>query len=564
MKWTLIPAIVALFCGAVVTVIWLTSEELEEDESHIMQGQDGAIIMQQEPKSNGTRPMAEEHAGESGKPDKKKEKASEKKPPSVLGPGKCWEEGDQAVQAGECAAINCAHNWKSNYPLSADMFARTIPYTPNEDILRDVISRATQGGDLNVYVVGGSMTKGVSCASDHGKSDLDCSWQTRLGEWLRARFPRTNVQVVDMALGACNTVCHMHYMPFRIPHDIKGVDIVLIDTGAEDGSLVSEATKDVEGAGELKEWTELLVRYFLGMKAKPAVIYLEGIYRRNETSSFYVAEEHRKSTEAYGIPMVSYRHAIWPEAKLSAPEKELLYTLWDDDLHPSGKVHQLFADVIAHYLESVYLSLCEVNFNDILGKLLANAEKESNNVDLAVSMPLHDSNGAFMWRGAESMWDKFKLPGVPHFYMHAEFGGGLNVTIPHALSASDVSPEKSWDFIPGSGGTGGFSPTKFAPGSAVTFSVYCGSGNSTALLVIGYLRSNAGLGRVSVQIDGKSQGTLDGLYKPLAFPIIHYAEFEVPQKPNITLILSQLPKLKVKDDALRAKHDFRVDRISCA
>lgn len=71
------------------------------------------------------------------------------------------------------------------YPLSTDMFERSVPYTTSDQSIHRAFQRARKSGLLKVLAIGGSITFGHQCVSPEGLNDQQCAWPHRLAQWFQ-------------------------------------------------------------------------------------------------------------------------------------------------------------------------------------------------------------------------------------------------------------------------------------------------------------------------------------------------------------------------------------------
>lgn len=74
------------------------------------------------------------------------------------------------------------------------------------------------------------------------------------------------------------------------------------------------------------------------------------------TCASVVDQVHGEVTQRYGVPMASFRHAVWPDEDDSTTAE----AIWGSEVHPDWRVQQLLADVVVYYLEKSYARFCEM------------------------------------------------------------------------------------------------------------------------------------------------------------------------------------------------------------
>jgi hypothetical protein len=118
---------------------------------------------------------------------------------------RCWIT-DKPVALPQCGLMGCVHNtshvglgW-AEYPLTADHLSRSVPYKGDTQRLHEILKAASTRG-LNIVVLGGSVPFGHHCALLDGRKEQDCAWPMRLKEWFQQRFPNTDIQLDNAAIG---------------------------------------------------------------------------------------------------------------------------------------------------------------------------------------------------------------------------------------------------------------------------------------------------------------------------------------------------------------------------
>ncbi|CAM9356917.1 unnamed protein product [Discosporangium mesarthrocarpum] len=393
-----------------------------------------------------------------------------------------------AVMSTECWPVNkyevdCFHedplSFPGGYPITEKMLQRSIPYEGSSYLLHQAFRKGNQRGLLKVIIVGGSMTIGRMCSSPSGREGLECSWGGRLQQWFDQMFNGVPVQVTIKGIPACALNCHLAHITQTLPPE-EEVDIVILDTAVNDANLKFYKNK----VQNLRTDHEVFVNYVLShMRNQPALLYVEGFISSFHTN---IAEEHRKVTERYGVPMVSYRHAVWPDGVEEAEANQL----WGVNEkgrgipHPRWQTHQLFADVLVHYLQAEYARFCQ----KFSGSSPPRTPYYPGVVRRATEVCI---DGYMSYMGV--MGDSPFLP---------EQGGALSAQLGWAMG-EDVE-----------GKPGLLAYSGVTPGAEVTFRVTCSQGSSA---YVGYLSSYEGMGAVEVLVDKKrplpngEQYVIDGL-----------------------------------------------------
>ena len=334
------------------------------------------------------------------------------------------------------------HRWQKNdswedyltYPLSVDHFERSLNSSArgeNARRLAAAFGRALEPRlhgqthkPVNVYVIGSSMTAGVSCKSPCGASGRECAWpaqlQASLAEMCSPRFD-------NMTTGGCqgfkfyNTANHGlssgYVSTFGVDsyHDYGNLsetsDIVIVDLAVNDG--IASGIDDKS----LQRYTEALVRLLWGLPSSPAIIYIstftgeQAYYRSCRGCSVPKANAKLRSslgvqgdgpcaglgaqdayhlvTSYYGVPLISFRDVA------TSVDGSCLESIGGGFSHPPWRVHQLVADTVVHFFVTTMAHTHELStrslvkyvlppsifpFDDLMGTTLCTVRMARSNV----------------------------------------------------------------------------------------------------------------------------------------------------------------------------------------
>lgn len=209
----------------------------------------------------------------------------------------------------------------------------------NWNRIREVMRKAKNKKPVKTLFFGGSITQG--CLS----STPDTCYSALVYQWWKERFPETEVSYVNCGIGGTTSQF--------------GVARVLDQALSEkpDFMLVEFAVND-EANDLFMETYEGLVRRILKAQKGPSLMLMNNV--RFDTGE-NAEEIHLPVAQAYGVPMVSMKSAIWPEIQAGNIEASAIS---QDMLHPNDEGHRLIADVIISLLEQIYNSLDIVEEGD--------------------------------------------------------------------------------------------------------------------------------------------------------------------------------------------------------
>lgn len=228
--------------------------------------------------------------------------------------------------------------------LAADSVLKTIPASTNQPASDDILcararasngdparlwrcfAKARQGETITLGVIGGSITAGAAATKPEFR------YGNRVASWWREHFPRAKIKSVNAGIGATGS----DYGALRVGRDLL--------TARPDFVVVEYAVND-PNQQHFAETLEGLVRQILASPNQPAVMLLFTMHNNGSNAQ----EWHGKVGRHYGLPMVSFRDALWPEIQSG-------HLKWSDveaDLvHPNDRGHGYAAKFVTHLLET--------------------------------------------------------------------------------------------------------------------------------------------------------------------------------------------------------------------
>lgn len=215
--------------------------------------------------------------------------------------------------------------------------------------LKELMKRAEDGDRMTLAFLGGSITQG-SVSSQY----TNC-YAYLVYDWFVKKFPKTAFTYINAGVGGTSS----QFGVSRVEDDVLlyKPDLVLIEFSVND-----------ENTDFYKETYEGLVRRVYGNPFEPAVFLVHNVFYDTGISA---EEKHREIGSHYMLPSVSMKSTIY-EAVVSGTIKKREIT--PDDLHPNTEGHALLAEVIADFLEKVYVQKDKAEEKFVMGKALtANA-----------------------------------------------------------------------------------------------------------------------------------------------------------------------------------------------
>jgi sialate O-acetylesterase len=193
--------------------------------------------------------------------------------------------------------------------------------------LQHVLAKARRGEPIVVGAIGGSITAGAMAAKGEDR------FPDRVAQWWRDTFPGLEVTLVNAGIGATGSDTGAH----RVKRDLleNNPDFVVVEFAVND-TINPHAARTLEG----------MLRQILRHSNEPAVMML---FMMDEGGGSKQAV-HTPIGEHYGLPMVSYRDALWPDLESG---RLTWKDLSPDTVHPNSRGHGYCADYITEVLERV-------------------------------------------------------------------------------------------------------------------------------------------------------------------------------------------------------------------
>ncbi|HLL87917.1 MAG TPA: SGNH/GDSL hydrolase family protein [Tepidisphaeraceae bacterium] len=173
-------------------------------------------------------------------------------------------------------------------------------------------------------MIGGSITEGASATAPERR------WANRFAAWWGDRF-RCPVAFVNAGRGATGSLLGAH----RVRRDLLAhrPDVVVCEYAVNDAPDRASA-----------ETFEGLVRQILAEPHAPAVLVLTTVAHEGRSAQ----EQHAAIASHYGLPLASYRDAVWPRVQRG----EIRWAdVAADDVHPNDQGHALCATLLAEVVD---------------------------------------------------------------------------------------------------------------------------------------------------------------------------------------------------------------------
>jgi lysophospholipase L1-like esterase len=229
------------------------------------------------------------------------------------------------------AAAERDYRFDGKISREANPFSRSLVSAGDPARLEHVLAKARRGEAVTVGVIGGSITAGA------GASLPERRYGDRVAAWCRQIIPKATVRFVNAGIGATGS----DYGALRAKRDLLShhPDFVVVEYAVNDPNTQAAA-----------ETLEGLVRQVLHETNKPAVLLLFTMNQEGGNAQEWQAKVGRH----YGLPMVSFRDALWPEIK----EGRMKWSdIEADVVHPNDRSHDYCARFVARLLDRLLADL---------------------------------------------------------------------------------------------------------------------------------------------------------------------------------------------------------------
>jgi len=216
-------------------------------------------------------------------------------------------------------------------PNDEALCARALVSEDDTARIQHALAKARRGEPVTVAVIGGSITGGAKA------STREKNYGSLVAKWWRETFHKAKVEFVNAGIGATGS----NYGALRAQRDLlsRHPDFVVVEYGVNDGNTQACA-----------ETLEGLVRQILRQPNQPAVMLLFMMHQGGGNAQ----EWQGKVGAHYGLPMVSFRDALWPEIQAGHMKWEDVIA---DQVHPNDRGHAYAAQFVTHVLAKVLKDL---------------------------------------------------------------------------------------------------------------------------------------------------------------------------------------------------------------
>lgn len=251
-------------------------------------------------------------------------------------------EGGDIVEQGEVSQqlLALQEQAKTNITSASEEVKRSLLSTGNNARMKKVIERMSNGEDITVAYIGGSITEGYLVNSTQ-------NYAIKATKQLRELFQNENIKNVNAGLSGTSSTIGL----LRVNDDVlvNKPDVVFVEFAVNDGQDITN-----------KFAYESLVRELYDSETHPAVVLIFTVLQNGYTCQ----EQMMKVGETYGLPMISVGDAINPLLK----DGTLSWSEYaQDEAHPNNAGHTRIASYIDYYYQTVLASTLdeEVSLADV-------------------------------------------------------------------------------------------------------------------------------------------------------------------------------------------------------
>lgn len=233
-----------------------------------------------------------------------------------------------------CVALIATRTVLADEPVVTEaMRQRGLVSAGDPARIQAVLAKARRGEPICVAAIGGSITAGGKNTKDPMRRYVQ-----QLAKWFEKMFPGLKVRVVNAGIGATNS----GYGALRVQRDVIAhqPDLVVVEYAVNDGTGMMKLDESYEG----------VLRQLLVSSTNRAVIELFFMHKDGTSAQ----TEQVALGRHYGLPMISFRDAVWPELQAGTLKWE---TIYDDVVHPNDAGHDIASELLRGFLTASLASL---------------------------------------------------------------------------------------------------------------------------------------------------------------------------------------------------------------
>ena len=190
-----------------------------------------------------------------------------------------------------------------------------------------VFAKAQRGEPITIAAIGGSITAG----GERTKTPAN-RYIAQVAKWFEAKFPKSKITFMNAGIGSTNS----GFGALRVERDVlsKNPDLVIVEFAVNDSFPGFKLDDSYEG----------VLRQILSSPKQPAAIELFFMHKDDASAQ----DEQSKLGTYYGLPMVSFRNAFFPEYKAGTLKWEDFYA---DVVHPNDQGHGFASELLRNFFD---------------------------------------------------------------------------------------------------------------------------------------------------------------------------------------------------------------------
>jgi lysophospholipase L1-like esterase len=227
-----------------------------------------------------------------------------------------------------CVALIATRTALGDEPVVTDlMLQRSLVSAGDPARIQAVLAKARRGEPICVAAIGGSITAGGENTKDPNRRYIQ-----QLSKWFETAFAGVNVRFINAGIGATDSA----YGALRVKRDVldRHPDLVVVEYAVNDSATLPGQRDSYEG----------VLRQLLSSSRDLAVIGLFFMHKDGKSAQPIQVELGRH----YGLPMISFTDAMWPEFQSGRLKWEDFY---DDVVHPSNEGHDVASELLGKFLD---------------------------------------------------------------------------------------------------------------------------------------------------------------------------------------------------------------------
>ncbi|HAJ79451.1 MAG TPA: hypothetical protein DCO75_06730 [Fibrobacteres bacterium] len=254
---------------------------------------------------------------------------------------KCLVRNSAGVAVSSPCALQLYTPWDTSFVVAGVQFPdsavykRAVVSAGSNWRMSQFLNKCKTANSVTIGFIGGSITSGARATTNSLRfSSLLCTW-------LKKNFRNlTAVNEINAGIGGTDS----RFGCSRVATDLlaNAPDLIVVDYAVNDNGAPTYVQQCMEG----------LIRQCLTYSNNVPVMLL---YMSNGSGDTIVQTLHSAVGVYYGLPMISYRNAIWP--LMSADEiGKYPNTFFSDNPHPNDTGHKVCAYLLYSFIKNMVIT----------------------------------------------------------------------------------------------------------------------------------------------------------------------------------------------------------------